>query len=138
MSTANNDQWLDAALENVLEAKPIENISLTQPDITKEAAYDLQRQLVARLQAHGGWGDIYGYKAALTAQAAQQAMGIDEPIIGALFQHGVQRAPAQAPVQADRPVLLETELGFTLSKACLLYTSPSPRDRQKSRMPSSA
>ena len=24
------------------------------------------------------------------------------------------------------------------SEACLLYTSPSPRDRQKSRMPSSA
>ena len=24
------------------------------------------------------------------------------------------------------------------SSACLLYTSPSPRDRQKSRMPSSA
>ena len=24
------------------------------------------------------------------------------------------------------------------SRACLLYTSPSPRDRQKSRMPSSA
>ena len=26
----------------------------------------------------------------------------------------------------------------TVNKACLLYTSPSPRDRQKSRMPSSA
>ena len=25
-----------------------------------------------------------------------------------------------------------------VSKTCLLYTSPSPRDRQKSRMPSSA
>ena len=25
-----------------------------------------------------------------------------------------------------------------LEKGCLLYTSPSPRDRQKSRMPSSA
>ena len=25
-----------------------------------------------------------------------------------------------------------------LSRFCLLYTSPSPRDRQKSRMPSSA
>ena len=25
-----------------------------------------------------------------------------------------------------------------LKNACLLYTSPSPRDRQKSRMPSSA
>ena len=31
---------------------------------------------------------------------------------------------------------IETE--FNLLKACLLYTSPSPRDRQKSRMPSSA
>ena len=31
-------------------------------------------------------------------------------------------------------------LGFhtALPDACLLYTSPSPRDRQKSRMPSSA
>ena len=28
--------------------------------------------------------------------------------------------------------------GATSSTSCLLYTSPSPRDRQKSRMPSSA
>ena len=27
---------------------------------------------------------------------------------------------------------------LSLYEACLLYTSPSPRDRQKSRMPSSA
>ena len=27
---------------------------------------------------------------------------------------------------------------FTAAEICLLYTSPSPRDRQKSRMPSSA
>ena len=38
----------------------------------------------------------------------------------------------------------EKERGITISTAhveyetCLLYTSPSPRDRQKSRMPSSA
>ena len=28
--------------------------------------------------------------------------------------------------------------GLAISRSCLLYTSPSPRDRQKSRMPSSA
>ena len=28
--------------------------------------------------------------------------------------------------------------GDDVPKGCLLYTSPSPRDRQKSRMPSSA
>ena len=34
---------------------------------------------------------------------------------------------------------LGTALGTTLViENCLLYTSPSPRDRQKSRMPSSA
>ena len=30
------------------------------------------------------------------------------------------------------------ELAFRTMWTCLLYTSPSPRDRQKSRMPSSA
>ena len=30
------------------------------------------------------------------------------------------------------------ELTIALHYVCLLYTSPSPRDRQKSRMPSSA
>ena len=31
------------------------------------------------------------------------------------------------------------EAGYTVTdRPCLLYTSPSPRDRQKSRMPSSA
>ena len=29
-------------------------------------------------------------------------------------------------------------IGEALKKACLLYTSPSPRDRTRSRMPSSA
>ena len=34
--------------------------------------------------------------------------------------------------------LLDQEIEKQLSSDCLLYTSPSPRDRQKSRMPSSA
>ena len=39
-----------------------------------------------------------------------------------------------AIVQAD----LERSGQFKVIPTCLLYTSPSPRDRQKSRMPSSA
>ena len=34
--------------------------------------------------------------------------------------------------------ILQQMLGELPDKVCLLYTSPSPRDRQKSRMPSSA
>ena len=44
---------------------------------------------------------------------------------------GVKRGMAKYGPEYDQGVL-----EFTLS--CLLYTSPSPRDRQKSRMPSSA
>ena len=32
----------------------------------------------------------------------------------------------------------KTLIGLGLNKICLLYTSPSPRDKRQSRMPSSA
>ena len=52
-------------------------------------------------------------------------------------QRNTAHLPLPAPSRADTLLRQETEsLGW--SKTCLLYTSPSPRDRQKSRMPSSA
>ena len=36
------------------------------------------------------------------------------------------------------PLDTPESINFIMDKSCLLYTSPSPRDRQKSRMPSSA
>ena len=40
----------------------------------------------------------------------------------------------------DNDVRLHVPLGFAFlgDKSCLLYTSPSPRDKRQSRMPSSA
>ena len=35
-------------------------------------------------------------------------------------------------------IILRDVIGVAHNRSCLLYTSPSPRDRQKSRMPSSA
>ena len=41
--------------------------------------------------------------------------------------------------QQDKEIqLLKPLLNYLIDVSCLLYTSPSPRDRQKSRMPSSA
>ena len=42
------------------------------------------------------------------------------------------------PVTAKTKTAYSKEYGLILNRTCLLYTSPSPRDRQKSRMPSSA
>ena len=53
-------------------------------------------------------------------------------ILGALL--GIERERKQRPAGLRTYTLVC--LGSAL--ACLLYTSPSPRDRQKSRMPSSA
>ena len=39
---------------------------------------------------------------------------------------------------ADERALMLRDVEARVAQLCLLYTSPSPRDRQKSRMPSSA
>ena len=45
---------------------------------------------------------------------------------------------ADAEQAYKEPADMHYGKGPKKSKTCLLYTSPSPRDRQKSRMPSSA
>ena len=62
------------------------------------------------------------------------------------FALSLRPKPKQTPLSSDasqittwlenQPILLEERYKYTYD--CLLYTSPSPRDRQKSRMPSSA
>ena len=48
-------------------------------------------------------------------------------------------ASSKLPVSilASGPAVID-QAGFLTIKGCLLYTSPSPRDRTRSRMPSSA
>ena len=46
-------------------------------------------------------------------------------------------------LEPEEEMILESQLGLkklreNLDKCCLLYTSPSPRDKRQSRMPSSA
>ena len=45
--------------------------------------------------------------------------------------------PGSAPSTAAPPIVIADDADLSVD-TCLLYTSPSPRDRQKSRMPSSA
>ena len=52
-----------------------------------------------------------------------------KPVYDPIVQALSGLTPIQAGSDEERPRLVRT---------CLLYTSPSPRDRQKSRMPSSA
>ena len=50
-----------------------------------------------------------------------------------------QRPTLEAEQKAGRALLWDKQINReSQADSCLLYTSPSPRDRQKSRMPSSA
>ena len=65
-----------------------------------------------------------------------------EDIVGAMIHVDIQKLKAveegnKELAAAYYDVYLWLRVEFLL-KSCLLYTSPSPRDRQKSRMPSSA
>ena len=50
---------------------------------------------------------------------------------------GVALSPCILP-EAGKPTFEINDDEIEIGMGCLLYTSPSPRDRQKSRMPSSA
>ena len=48
------------------------------------------------------------------------------------------RRAARSELEHDKACHALMQTGFDRDKRCLLYTSPSPRDRTRSRMPSSA
>ena len=83
------------------------------------------------------WGDIKQDFArrdfSINALYYQPLKGVVHDFCGALedIDNRIIRLLGHAPVRID-------EDPVRLLRACLLYTSPSPRDRQKSRMPSSA
>ena len=61
------------------------------------------------------------------------------PVGFIMEQAGGRASTGQVPMLSVQPTSLHQRIGLVFgSKNCLLYTSPSPRDRQKSRMPSSA
>ena len=76
----------------------------------------------------GRYADVFN--PALGEPVARVALGTAEEVDVA-----VRAAEAAFPAWSATPPLTRARVLF---KYCLLYTSPSPRDRQKSRMPSSA
>ena len=58
---------------------------------------------------------------------------VEREVDAALRSHGLIKVRMLGDDRAVREAALQA-----LAEACLLYTSPSPRDRTRSRMPSSA
>ena len=64
---------------------------------------------------------------------------VDTSVSGEQMQNAKHRFPIQTPRTKEEYYYRSVfEQHFPSDTACLLYTSPSPRDRTRSRMPSSA
>ena len=98
------------------------------------------------LLKHGYAGKIYPvnpkYKELAGLPCYPNISELPEAVDTAFIQipsAGVVEAIQQCIGRGVRTAIIHTAgLGESGEKGCLLYTSPSPRDRQKSRMPSSA
>ena len=84
-----------------------------------------------------GWGWSWELGPGLAEQGRLWWLGLGGPLLAlggvALAGVAVSRRARARLGAADGLLAL-----FVLAYACLLYTSPSPRDRTRSRMPSSA
>ena len=71
--------------------------------------------------------------------SVRDAFGIETDMVVKGFEEKSDRVPdIDETYKFDPDTTLAILAGFSHNRRCLLYTSPSPRDRQKSRMPSSA
>ena len=112
----------------------------------KRMATDLDNQILAE-QERSGISDVTHFAYPTFAKAAMtrrdNLLQSAEDLSGQL--EAAQDALGEAVEELKKVELLEERdqgrsrmEAEAAEQACLLYTSPSPRDRQKSRMPSSA
>ena len=100
----------------------------------------------AELLAHQGWDLLLTARSAdqleqLAAQLSSTGVSVATAAIDLTQPEGIAAAMAGLLQQGETPSVLINNAGAAYTGdllACLLYTSPSPRDRTRSRMPSSA
>ena len=106
---------------------------------SSEEAVPRRHRKHARKSADKPWVDVVELTASPTPPRRSESPG-------SFGESSASPLPADLPGSAHADdILAETSPAFlsptekaVTASACLLYTSPSPRDRQKSRMPSSA
>src|SRR5664280_3765370 len=131
---------------------PVENMPAIYHALTVEfTAAGRPEKLTLEVQQHLGEGVVRAIAMstteglvrgmAITATGAPITVPVGEGVLGRIINvtgdpvdnKGPVPHEKRYPIHRPSPLLIDQEV-----KSCLLYTSPSPRDRTRSRMPSSA
>lgn len=81
------------------------------------AAERIQDEYVARLQQD--MGSVVGYKAGLTAPAAQRRFAVDHPLLGILLRDMLQASPARLSLRSGARLLVEADLLLRVSDSSI-------------------
>ena len=151
------DQQLKSVAEKLASLSPRKLIRV-------EGEIAFQKDLIQRMYSDDGNGDgrltdeglklwpglmsltSYDYEEDPLANAAINVFGPGVAFLGGSrkdLEDGIDGVMEAVVTAADEPLSMRSArdrdyFEQLVDKHCLLYTSPSPRDRQKSRMPSSA
>ena len=87
--------------------------------------------ICGELDVDGLRGDIVTNRSARAIAAFEGRTEVQEEDIARVITCSLRHRLRKDPLE-------QVDSGERVIKACLLYTSPSPRDRTRSRMPSSA
>ncbi len=71
-------------------------------------AQEVQRMVVLSLRPR--WGEVVGYKAALTSPAARQRFGVEEPVLGVLMENMFTTTGSTIDLGSGIRLLLEADL----------------------------
>jgi 2-keto-4-pentenoate hydratase len=102
----------DALWQAASTGTPIPPLTATDPELTVEEAYAVQRANVERALAEGA--RIAGHKVGLTSKAMQEMLGVDEPDFGVLLEDMVLADGAMVPAGRLLQTRVESEIGFRL------------------------
>ena len=115
------------ATANELNINEVSNYSSSE-EVQNISEFNQKELAVTKSRVDGLEARMNNYEAGSFSETTTASFGLDM-YIGALDTDDSTDNDA---------VMASYSLGISLNTSCLLYTSPSPRDRQKSRMPSSA
>ena len=97
----------------LISCKTVNNSSTEIDSEPVARAYYLQKQAVEQQLDQDS---IIGYKAGLTSIAGQQKFAVNEPVAGVLFKSGLAFERNVYQLEHYQKLMLETEIGFILSK----------------------